>query len=125
MSFEVRKIVCSFYQQQTTLGKNRGIWSYTDSSSQDFIEIDKLFSEFQKVARKSGISETDIAGVKASSVLAGISISDVKTFDPRTKILKKFLQDHDDILLLKVDKKADLIIMYKTDYNKKLKVLLD
>ena len=97
------------------MGKNRGIGSYTDSSSQDFIEIDKLFSEFQKVARKSGISETDIAGVKASSVLAGISISDVITFDPRTKILKKFLQDHDDILILKVDKQADLIVMYKTD----------
>ena len=63
--------------------------------------------------------------MKASSVLAGISISDVKTFDPRTKIRKKFLQDHDDILLLKVDKQADLIIMYKTDYNKKLEVLLD
>ena len=35
------------------------------------------------------------------------------------------MQDHDDILLLKVDKQADLIIMYKTDYNKKLEVLLD
>ena len=46
-------------------------------------------------------------------------------FDPRIKILKKFLQDHQDILLLKVDKQADLIFLSKTDYNSKIKSLSD
>ena len=84
-----------------------------------------LFSVFQKEAQKSGINEIDIAGIKSNSVLAGISISNAKTFDPRTKILKKFLQDHEDLLILKVDKQADLLFMTKTDYNLKLKCLLD
>jgi hypothetical protein len=55
-------------------------------------------------------------------VIAGISLSSAKTFDPRTKIFKKFLQDHEDLLILKVDKQADLLFMTKTDYNFKLNV---
>jgi hypothetical protein len=95
-----------------SLGKNRGIGSFNDLRSKNFTEMDKLFSVFQRKAPKNGINEIDIAGIKSHSVLAGISISNAKTFDPRTNFLKKFLQDHQDILLLKVDKQADLL--YKT-----------
>jgi hypothetical protein len=35
------------------------------------------------------------------------------------KFKKKNLQDHDDVLLLKVDKQADLLFMLKTDYYAK------
>ena len=80
-----------------SLGKNRGIGSFNDLSSQNFTEMDKLFSVFQREAQKNGINEIDIAGIKSHTVLAGISISNAKTFDPRTKIPKKFLQDHQDI----------------------------
>ena len=52
-------------------------------------------------------------------------MSNAKTYDPRTKVLKKFLQDHDDVLLLKVDKQADLLFMTKSQYNEKIKNLLD
>ena len=108
-----------------SISKNRGVGSFNDISCQNFTEMDKLFSVFQKEAQKSGINEIDIAGIKSNTVLAGISISNAKTFDPRTKILKKFLQDHEDLLILKVDKQADLLFMTKTDYNLKLKCLLD
>ena len=70
--------------------------------------MDKLFSAFQKQAQNNDISEVDIAGIKSHTTLAGISMSNAKTFDPRTKILKDFLREHEDILLLKVDKQADL-----------------
>jgi hypothetical protein len=43
-----------------SLGKNRGIGSFTDESCQNYIEIDKLKSEFQKIARKNDISEIDM-----------------------------------------------------------------
>ena len=52
-------------------------------------------------------------------------MSNAKTYDPRTKVLKKFLQDHDDVLLLKVDKQADLLFMTKSQYNEIIKNLLD
>ena len=63
--------------------------------------------------------------MKANSVLAGISISNAKTYDLRTKVLEKFLQDHDDVLLLKEDKQADLLCITKSQYNDKIKKLLD
>ena len=87
--------------------------------------MDKLFSVFQREAQKNDINEVDIAVIKAQTILAGNSISNAKMFDPRIKILKKFLQDHQDILLLKVDKQADLIFLSKTDYNSQIKSLLD
>ena len=52
-------------------------------------------------------------------------MSNAKTFDPRTKFLKKFLNEHEDIVLLKVDKQADLVFMTKTEYNSKIKCLLN
>jgi hypothetical protein len=58
-------------------------------------------------------------------VLTGVSMSNAKTFDPRTKILRKFLNEHEDIVLLKVDKQADLVFMTKTEYNSEIKCLLD
>ena len=94
-------------------------------SCENFIQTDKLFSAFRKQAQNNDISEVDIAGIKSHTTLAGISMSNAKTFDPRTKILKDFLREHEDILLLKVNKQADLIFLTKTDYNEKLKCLLD
>ena len=52
-------------------------------------------------------------------------MSNAKKFDPRTKILKKFLNEHEDIVLLKVNKQADLVFMTKTEYYSKIKCLLD
>ena len=55
------------------VGKNRGVGSDTDLSPSVFCEIDKLFSKFESEARKNGIKEVDIAGIKANSVLNGIN----------------------------------------------------
>ena len=71
-----------------SLGKNRGVGSFNDLSCENFIQMDKLFSAFQKQAQNNDISEVDIAGIKSHRTLAGISMSNAKTLDPRTKILK-------------------------------------
>jgi hypothetical protein len=49
-------------------------------------------------------------------------MSNTKIFEPRTKILKNFLNEFEDIVLLKVDKQADLVFMTKTEYNSKSNV---
>ena len=107
------------------LGKNRGVGSDTDLSPSVFTELDKLFEVFEKEARKNEIKEIDIAGIKANSILNGINIANSKTYDPRIKTLKFFLRDNPELVLLSVDKQADLIFLTKTQYHEKLESLLN
>ena len=71
------------------------------------------------------MKEVDIAGIKANSILNGINITNSKTYDPRVKSLRTFLKENENIVLLTVDKQADLIFLTKADYHKKLENLLD
>ena len=73
--------------------KNTGIGSpFSDSSN--IIEVDKLFSRFENVARQNDISELLIARIKGHSNLSALDIQACKTNDPRVIELKRFLNNN-------------------------------
>ena len=104
-------------------GKNTGIGSpFSDSSN--IIEVDKLFSRFENVARQNDISELLIARIKGHSNLSALDIQACKTNDPRVIELKRFLNNNPENLLLRVDKSPDLIYVRKSDYFEKIREFL-
>ena len=60
-----------------SLGKNLAIGSCTDNTMKIIKELDNLpvYVKFEYEARKAGVSEIDIAGIKSHTVLTGTKLS--------------------------------------------------
>ena len=80
-------------------------------------ELDNLpvYVKFEYEARKAGVSEIDIAGIKSHTVLTATKLSRCQTYDKRVKSLKIFFHENSHLMTLTVDKRADLVILEKSE----------
>lgn len=53
-----------------------------------------------------------------------MKIAECKTYDPRVDVFKKFFRENEQLIVLQVDKKVDLIIEEKSVYLEKVKQAL-
>ena len=105
-----------------SLGKNVGVGSNTDNTTETFKQFDDLFLKVQSEARKAGVPEITISGLKCHTVLTATKIAECKTLDKRVKVFKKFMFENENLMIATVDKRADLVILEKSVYHKKLKM---
>ena len=104
------------------LGSKRGIGGIPFDSS-NYIEIGKLFNEFQKRAREQQIPETEIEVMRSHCILTGQSLRQCFTDDSRVRALHEFQRKNPDVCFVNVDKTSNICLMYKSQYNQKLEAL--
>ena len=103
-------------------GPGRGIGN-SNFGTKVPVEINKLFESFERTARESGISEDQIALIKAHCIFTNHNLKTCLTDDTRAKKLVDFQKAHPELVLLQVDKSKDLILTHRKSYHEKLRSL--
>ena len=102
-----------------SLGRNHAVGGLSQGSN-NYCEVEKLFSNFQDHARKNGINEENIIKIKCDSTYTAMDLEKSQTYDERCGLLKTFLRQNEDICLLNVDKSVSVCFIDRKDYHEKL-----
>ena len=88
--------------------------------SNNYCEVDKLFTHFQNHARKNGINEENVVKIKCNATFSAMDLKKTHTYDSRSTVLKSYLKQNPDICLLNVDKRSyheKLTELFEKDNN--------
>ena len=101
------------------MGKNFCVGGSARGSN-NYVEIQNIFTKFRDYCRSLNISESIIENVRCHSVLITQDLECCKTYDKRIGSLLKFLRENSNIVIINVYKSVDIAIIYKEKYHKKL-----
>ena len=93
--------------------------------SNNYCEVDKLFTHFQNHARKNGINEENVVKIKCNATFSAMDLEKTHTYDSRSTVLKSFLKQNPDICLLNVDKSISVCFIDRKSYHEKLTELFE
>ena len=86
----------------------------------NILEIDKLVTSFQGIARKNNMSELTLARMKSHASICSLDIHDCTTVNPQIQDFKNFIKNHEDQIFIGVDKSPDIMFINKIGYLKKV-----
>ena len=101
------------------MGKNFCVGGSARGSN-NYVEIQNIFTKFRDYCRSLNISESIIENVRCHSVLITQDLECCKTYDKRILSLLKFSRENSNKVIINVDKSVDIAILYKEEYHKKL-----
>ena len=85
------------------------------------LEIEKLLAKWDSYAEKNGISAMKRFTARGDFIHSFKLLTKCYSSNQDGKKLKRFLNSHPDICLVKVDKSKNLVFLNKSDYEQKLK----